>query len=156
MQILNAAGLGKKKVTFHKNGNHDHIRKKLEESYPTLTPQNGAFQLLRCEFGGSGSRDLNTIAMPQNGYSVPFLKEQSKSSLIYIRPLNCDIEFEMKRIEPVELPTCTASAICKSCNKTVPLSYFEQHQHHCQGAMSTDKDSDKDKINNDQGKLFLE
>lgn len=72
---LQAAGLGKKKVVFKdKNGNFDHLKSTLEEHFPKLKSQNGAFELLRADRGGN-SRPLIAIHMSSTGYTIKQLKE---------------------------------------------------------------------------------
>ena len=85
---LNSCGLGRKKIVFSdKNGDHKHIRETLESHFPKLVEQNGAFQLLKSLSGGSGVRNLVPLMIPPGGYTVSNLKDQCKSSLIYIKPL---------------------------------------------------------------------
>lgn len=81
---LNNAGLGRKKIVFQdKNGDHAHIRKTLEEQYPELKTQNGAFQFLRCELGGSGLRNLKVIDMSMQRIHC-FTFEECLQVFIYI------------------------------------------------------------------------
>ncbi len=51
---LKNAMLGKKKITFpNKKAVHDDFKKVLEKEYPNLTFQDGAFELMRANSGGS-------------------------------------------------------------------------------------------------------
>ncbi len=83
---LKEAGLGKRKVVFgDKRSSHGKVRQVLETIYPKS--QGEAFELLRADRGGTNS-NLVLIKMSQNGYTVPYLKEQvNPTMMIYIRSM---------------------------------------------------------------------
>ena len=69
------ADLGRKKIVFaDKNGRFEHLRSVLESEYEKLKSQDGAFEFMRAESGGT-SRPLKLILMPSNGYTVPYMKD---------------------------------------------------------------------------------
>ena len=78
-------------MIIEKNGNHECIREALEKGFLKLKLQNVAFQLMRCFSRWSGVRALSHIIVGPEVYTVPLLKEFSKSSVIYVRPLQEDI-----------------------------------------------------------------
>ena len=95
-QTLAVAGLGKKKIVFpDKRGDYSKLRAKLEEEYPKLPSQKGAFELLHADRGGP-ARALIPIPMEQNGgNSIPYLKEMvSSNAAIYIRPMQSKLVLE--------------------------------------------------------------
>lgn len=131
---LNSCGLGRKKIVFSdKNGDHKHIRETLESHFPKLVEQNGAFQLLKSLSGGSGVRNLVPVMIPPGGYTVSDLKDQCKSSLIYIKPLQKDIELAVQQENAIEKSSssCSVCVVCKRCNSEVELNKFEQHSAAC-------------------------
>ena len=78
LQALQAAGLGKKKVVFKdKYGNFDHLKSTLEEHFPILKSQNGAFELLRADRGGNSCPCINST-----GNSISLVKKGIKQSCI--------------------------------------------------------------------------
>ena len=48
---LKCGGLGKKRITFNKDGDHAYFIKKLEEEFPKLHLQQGAIEVLRSSTG---------------------------------------------------------------------------------------------------------
>ena len=134
VEHLSSCGLGGKKVVFsNKKGDHKHIRETLETHYPKLSIQNGAFQLLKCQSGGSGVRNLVPMTIPPGGYTVTELKEQCKSSLFYIKPLQKDIEliFQQEELLEPSSPSCSVCVVCERCGTSVELNKFEQHYVSC-------------------------
>jgi len=96
-----------------------------------LKSQNGAFQLFKAACGGVGSRILMALSSSSSGYTVAGLKEEVKSSTIYIVPLNSKISTEPMQIndlvnEDVEV------VVCSSCNNEIPLLVFRNHKKECQ------------------------
>ena len=87
---ITAAGLGKKKVVFKDTFTHDDVVKELIRHYPRLSSA-GGFTLMRAP-GGGHSAQLETIAL--NWYNVKDLrsKEISGNGIIYIRPLQIDLD----------------------------------------------------------------
>ena len=82
---LIAAGLGKKRIVFpDKNGDFNHIKQVLEHKFTNLKSQNGAFEFLRADTGGT-SRPLFPIPLPVNGFSISYLKDCIGSGMVYIR-----------------------------------------------------------------------
>ena len=62
-------GLERKKVDFKdKKGNHEHVRETVETYFPKLKTLNGAFELMRCFTGGSGTRELVPLSINLEGY----------------------------------------------------------------------------------------
>ena len=82
------AGLVEQNITFTKNGNSDHVHKKIMEAFPMLA-EGGGYEILRA--GQRTARQLMVIAIPPGGYTVTYLKSTIASAKGYIRPLQRDI-----------------------------------------------------------------
>jgi hypothetical protein len=82
---LQNAGLGRKRISFHKNDDPFQFKMKLEKAYPNLA-SGGGFELLRSSVS---PRDLELIHPPKRGYSVPFLRDCSGlgQAIAYLRPI---------------------------------------------------------------------
>ena len=89
------AGLGRKRIVFpDKKSSFSKVKQVLESEYPKLKSEDGAFELLRAEGGGS-NRPLCLIPIPPIGYSITYIKEMvGPSTLIYIRPIKSRISIE--------------------------------------------------------------
>ena len=75
---LKCGGLGKKRITFNKDGDHAYFIKKLEEEFPKLQLQQGAIEVLRSSTGGSGARPLTPIPLGSQGYCIQELRASLK------------------------------------------------------------------------------
>ena len=88
---LQKAGLGRKRISFHKDSSAAKVKAKLEEIYPRLV-SGGGFEILR---SGLSPKDLYLITPPPNiGYSVHFLRDSSGlgQAIAYIRPVQADLD----------------------------------------------------------------
>lgn len=87
---LQKAGLGRKRISFHKNADASKVKTSLENTFPKLA-LSGGFELLR---SSATPRDLEVIAPPNSGYSVPFLRDSSGlgQAIAYIRPVQKDLD----------------------------------------------------------------
>lgn len=134
LQVLQAAGLGKKKVVFKdKNGNFDHLKSTLEEHFPKLKSQNGTFELLRADKGGN-SRPLINIHMSSTGYTIKQLKEVVPgSTVIYVRPIQSDLDMIVVQNEDGE----KAYTQCVNCHESVLLVGIKEHADLCNGGNSS-------------------
>ena len=85
---LKEAELERKRVVFpNKSVNSEHMKHVLESEYKKLKSQDGAFELMRAESGGT-SRPLKLILMPSDGYSIPYIRDLvGSNTLLYIRPM---------------------------------------------------------------------
>ena len=85
---LKEVELGRKRVVFpNKSGNFEHMKHMLESEYEKLKSQDGAFELVRAESGGT-SRPLKLILMSSDGYSIPYIRDLvGSNTLLYIRPM---------------------------------------------------------------------
>ena len=72
---LQNCGLGRRKICFSSNANYSKLEEKLFEVYPKLS-DGGGFQILQTGAGGHSS-SLSVISPSPNGYSVPFLRDES-------------------------------------------------------------------------------
>ncbi len=125
---MKEAGLGRRRITFdNKRSSHGKVRQVLETIFPKLKSQNGAFELLRAERGGT-SCNLILIAMSEHGYSVDHLKEQvSSSTIIYIRPMQSNLP-----MTPVLTKTDDSiKTTCCKCKMQFPLGEMKQHLLEC-------------------------
>eukprot|EP00794_Sanderia_malayensis_P012362 gene12362-13633_t len=125
---LKEAGLGKRRITFdNKKSGHGKVRQVLETIYPKMKCQNGAFEILRGERGGV-SVNLVLIPMSQDGYTVPYLKEQvSSNAVLYIRPMQSDLSLS-KVTENVDVSIKTT---CRTCNSSISLADMKSHLSRC-------------------------
>ena len=78
------AGLGERDIVFQKDGNAEHVQKKLIVSYPVLK-ECGGYEIMR-SFVGS-SKLLEVLLVPPGGYNVPYLKSCLLQAKGYIRPI---------------------------------------------------------------------
>ncbi|KXJ26828.1 hypothetical protein AC249_AIPGENE26423 [Exaiptasia diaphana] len=121
---LKLGGLGKKRVVFNKNGNHDNFIKKLEDEYPKLITQKGAIEVLRATSGGAGAKAMVSIPLP-SGYDVPSIKDSIGSAVLYVRPIQTDLPLDRDNTMSSQSPTVT----CIHCSLMVPLHQLKEHQN---------------------------
>ena len=99
------AGLGDRDVVFEKDGNCEHVEKKLLESYPALKGC-GGFEIMRTLAGSS--KLLEVLPVPPGGYTVPYLKSVVLQAKAYMRPIQKDLSLQ---------PLCTKGVIADvSCD----------------------------------------
>lgn len=86
--VLSCNGLGKKRHSLNKDGNHTYIQAELEKVFPRLKAVGGKFQLYRTIGGGSGKRDLHKIPMGPLGYTTKWLSDDRAigAACIYVVP----------------------------------------------------------------------
>ena len=133
IRSLQAASLGKVKVVFKdKNGDFSHLKNTLEEYFPRLKSQNGAFEVLRADRGGN-TRRLLSIHMPNTCYTIKYLKDAvSGSAVIYVRPIQSDLDMSaVKKEDGVKVYTQ-----CVNCQEDVPLVEIKEHLDVCKGVSS--------------------
>ena len=90
-EVLQDAGLGRKKLCFDKKGDALHVKQSLEAAYPKLL-HGGGFEILR---SGSGpSQPLKLVLAPSSGYSVSYLRDFSGlgQALAYLRPIQRSLD----------------------------------------------------------------
>jgi hypothetical protein len=82
---LQAAGLGRKTLTFGRTDHALAFVSKIETVYPKIKT-GGGFELLR---SGASNKEIILITPLPSGYTVPFLRESSGigQALIYVRPI---------------------------------------------------------------------
>ena len=139
---LKDAGLGRKRITFaDKKASFMKFKSSLEEEYPKLKDQDGAFEIMRAQ-GGGNSRPLHLIQMPSEGYNIPYLREVIGSSiLLYIRPIKCVISMETSNVEATSTSPTTE---CSHCQERMPISSLRQHNLECKSIICNSDDSDND------------
>ena len=136
-----------------KNAKFKSFCETLEKEYPQLKKQDGAFELLRGESGGS-SRPLCLLPIPAEGYNIPYLKNMVVGNgIVYIRPLK-----ESLSLEP---NTSIASAMsprstCTKCLTEVPLCDFRHHSSICtkNSLVLTESEDEDDSMKADIGEYF--
>ena len=86
--VLSCNGLGKKRHSLDKDGNHAYIQAELEKVFPRLKAAGGKFQLYRTIGGGSGKRDLHKIPMGPLGYTTKWLSDDRAigTACMYVVP----------------------------------------------------------------------
>ena len=67
------------------------IYSELHYQFPKIK-DGGGFEMLRVSEGGG--KTLQVLAMPENGYSVPYLRAVVHHAKIYIRPLQKELSTE--------------------------------------------------------------
>ena len=89
-KLLEGAGLGKKKIVFHKDDTHELVCQKLVKAYPRLKNV-GGFTLHRSVLGGY-NRKITKIE--KDWLRVKNIKGRkvSGSGILYIRPIQKDLE----------------------------------------------------------------
>ena len=85
---LSCNGLGKKRHSLDKDGNHDYVKAELGKIFPRLSHANGKFMLLRTVGGDSGKRLLHKIPIGPKGYSTVWLCDQMAigTACMYVVP----------------------------------------------------------------------
>ena len=86
-------GLGFKELKFDTEGDAFHIHSTLLSAYPEIEDC-GGYTLMRL---GCGSNELVTIESPKDGLNVRYLRDILKSAKLFVRPLQRDIEIEVKK-----------------------------------------------------------
>ena len=87
---LQMAGLGEKKIVLDGDCDAQAIYEELLLQFPKLK-EAGGFELLRTT--DKGSKSLNIIDVPQQGYSVHYLRAVVHNARIFIRPLQRDLSY---------------------------------------------------------------
>ena len=121
---LKRCGLGKKRITFNKNGDHAYFIKKLEEQFPKLQSQQGAIEVLRSSAGGAGNRPIIPIPMGSQGYNIKDLRSSINSSILYVRPLQTDFTMDQLMQDGRQTPKVN----CIHCGKEVSLELRVHNQ----------------------------
>ena len=85
-------GLGLSEVVFNSDGDAEHIHQVLLEKFPVLESC-GGYTLLRL---AENSHSMVEIEGPDSGMTVSYLKDILNQAKLYIRPLQRDIEEDMK------------------------------------------------------------
>ena len=89
--ILQTAGLGWKKLSFPVDGSAADVHGAILEAFPALVDT--GYKLLRA--GDSGSKRLNVIQTPTEGFSVGFLKAILNQAKCYLRPIQGDLAVDV-------------------------------------------------------------
>ena len=147
LQSLQAAGLSRKKVVFKdKHGNFSHLRSTLENKFPKLESQRGAFELLRADRGGNAC-PLLSIPISNTGYTIKDLKEAvSGNAVIYVRPIQSDMD-----MTPVEQKRDTVYTRCVNCHGNIPLFEMKEHAGVCNGGKSASPSDSVTAIDHNMG-----
>ena len=147
MAELSAAGLGTKRVVFpNKRGDFEHLKTTLESAYPKLKSQNGAFEMMRADRGGS-SRPLVAIPMKHTGYTIPNLRDSiSANAAIYVRPIQGRLDMQ---VDTDYACSDIVKTTCVSCKQEVPLLHIREHTLHCPSKETEEPCCDKDDDDDD-------
>ena len=92
-------GLGKKNVSLLEDGDSEDICWELMDAFPKLKDA-GGYELLRVVDRG---RSLEVIPLPEDGYTVPYLKDVVQQAKIYIRPIQRDLSLTQLHAATVSL-----------------------------------------------------
>ncbi len=123
---LKLAGLGKRRIVFQKNGDHDHFLKTLEKEYPKLLSQRGAIEVLRSTTGGAGTRPLSVVPLGPKGYAVQELKAAFGAAAVYVRPVQSDLD---QSVDSSSIGRFNVQ--CVHCQQRIPLCDLREHQDYC-------------------------
>lgn len=86
------AGLGKRKLVCpNKNASHSEFQAFVESEFPKLKA-GGGFELLRAAGGGGGKRKLQIVPPGCEGYNVPYVRGVVGSGVLFIRPLQVNLD----------------------------------------------------------------
>lgn len=123
------------KVVFKdRNGDFNHLKSTLEEHFPKLKSQNGAFKLLRADRGGNARPHIG-IHIPNTGYTVKYLKEAVPgSTVIYVRPMQSDLDMSVAAENGQGAKVHTQ---CVNCHESIPLVEIKEHSSACRGRSSS-------------------
>ena len=106
MNVLTKAGLGKKKLVFSKDDNHQQFVEKINKAYPRLV-QCGGFTLQRAATGAYG-RPL--ISLDTQWFHVKLLRRKKVSGhgVIYIKTMQQNLS-----LDPItEKEVCYLNVVC--------------------------------------------
>ena len=95
-----------------------------------LKSQEGPFLVYTAVTGGYGMHQLAPVDYPPSGYDVPYLKEQTWSSALYLIPWNSDIDVTSNVNDisvGVEAPECH----CSNCHEIIARNQFQDHKMLC-------------------------
>ena len=140
---LKEAGLGRKKLVFpNKNGNFEDLKGVIESEYEKIKSQDGAFELMRAESGGT-SRPLKLILMPSDGYTIPYLRDLVGSNTpLYIRPMKSCLPMDKP---PQPVTTQSPLTKCPKCSLSIPIMQLRKHLFTCSSTEVNDSDSSDEK-----------
>ena len=99
-----------------------------------LKSQKGAFELTKASSGGQDIRKLIAIDLPEKGYTIPMLKELVRSPVLYIIPLNSNIDMEpvtTNDLETIADDDKEEEWECENCMKLVPANQFREYKSVC-------------------------
>ena len=105
MNVLTKPGLGKKKLVFSKDDNHQQLVEKINKAYPHLV-QCGRFTLYRAATGGYG-RPLTSL---NTQFHIKLLRRRKVSGhgVIYIKPVQQNLSLDHVTEEEV----CYLNILC--------------------------------------------
>lgn len=108
----------------------------LEREYDKLKSQDGAFELIRAEKGGT-STPVKLISIPSNGYTIPYVKDVvGNNTLIYIRPMKSCLSLD-KSPKPVTLQSPLTK--CPKCFLSIPIMQLRNHSQTCNDSDISDE-----------------
>ncbi|XP_039524304.1 uncharacterized protein LOC120477014 [Pimephales promelas] len=125
---LEAAGLGEKKVTFLGDENNaEDFKDYILTTYPKLG-NCGGFEILKTS-GMTRSRNLVVLPSPNTGYTIKTLKENMGHAVIYIRPMQKDIELSSSVV--CKSPMLGPMERCLLCDKEFNFNELKVHIEGC-------------------------
>ncbi|XP_077091738.1 uncharacterized protein LOC143744240 [Siphateles boraxobius] len=125
---LEAAGLGEKKVTFLGDEmNAEDFKDYILTTYPKLG-NCGGFEILKTS-GMTRSRNLVVLPSPNTGYTIKTLKENMGHAVIYIRPMQKDIELSSSVV--CKSPMLGPMERCLTCEKKFNFNELKVHIGSC-------------------------
>jgi len=86
---------------------------------------------MKARSGGSGLKPLEPLVCPPSGYDVQSLKDEAKAAIIYIVPLNKDLDTSPLTVNDISAGVEVATTKCINCSEVVALIDFKQHRSTC-------------------------
>ncbi len=102
---LQIAGLGEERVTFYLSSEAQDIYHELLYQFPKLS-HDGGFELLRVPEGGG--KQIDVIAVPESGYTIPYLKAVVHHAKVFVRPMqkNLPLHPDEKEVHKENIHLC--------------------------------------------------
>ncbi|KAA0724023.1 hypothetical protein E1301_Tti019930 [Triplophysa tibetana] len=134
---LNAAGLGENRITFIGDEKcAEEFKRHILTAYPKLNGC-GGFELLRLS-GMTRSKKLSVLPCPSTGYTIRFIKDHIKNALIYIRPMQKNID--TTPVEPESVQSGPKEK-CLICEEEFFFSELKEHVKNCRSEKEDSKAS---------------
>eukprot|EP00794_Sanderia_malayensis_P013070 gene13070-14415_t len=124
LNLLHQAGLGKKRLSFPKNGTHDEVLRVFETGFPKQCSQKRAIDLFKAKKGGKQS-NLIAIHMSSTCYTMECIGNNVAAfTIVYIRPVQSNMSLAKV------VPEVDSSIHTESTNEDRALSDEDEYMGH--------------------------